>query len=159
MKYIGTRLRGLLREERGGYHDLAIRMMKYRKPRKNGANDEYNLVPLFKDGHNLTLSTLSALMRETGQPVTFFVDFEPGELPPLYSNGISGNNNVVNSSISNDLTTKVEYLNEIIRLKDTTIAEKDKLLTMKDVEIEQWKKRFDDIIDLVKTGKLAEIHK
>lgn len=159
MKYIGSRLRKLVKEERGGYHDLAVRMLKHRAPRVNGAKDEYNLVPLFRDGHNLTLSTLSAIMLETGMPITYFVDFEPGELPPLYSSGINGSNNVINSSISNDLTAKVDHLNEVIRLKDTMIADKDKLLAMKDVEIEQWKKRLDDVIDLVKTGKLSEIHK
>lgn len=152
MKYIGSRLQALLKSERGGYTDLAVKMLKYRKPRKNASRDEYNLVPLFEDGHNVTLSTLTGLMRETGMSIEFFVDFEPGELPSYRRDGVSGSNNIINSSVNNDLTVKVDHLNEVIRLKDELIADKERIITLKDAEIEQWKKRYDDLIKLSQLG-------
>lgn len=153
MRYIGSRLQALLKSERGGYTELAAKMLKYRKPRKNASRDEYNLVPLFEDGHNVTLNTLTGLMKETGRSIDFFVDFEPGEFPVARDGGINGSNNVINSSIANDLTMKVDHLNEIIRLKDTLIADKERIITLKDAEIEQWKKRYDDLIKLSKFGE------
>lgn len=152
MKYIGSRLQALLKSERGGYTELAVKMLKYRKPRKNASRDEYNLVPLFEDGHNVTLSTLTGLMRETGMSIEFFVDFEPGELPSYRRDGVSGSNNIINSSVNNDLTVKVDHLNEVIRLKDELIADKERIITLKDAEIEQWKKRYDDLIKLSQLG-------
>ena len=153
MRYVGSRLQALLKSERGSYTELATKMLKYRKPRKNASKDEYNLVPLFEDGHNVTLSTLTGLMRETGMPIDFFVDFEPGELPPYRRDGVSGSNNIINSSVSNDLTIKVDHLNEVIRLKDELIADKERIITLKDAEIEQWKKRYDDLIKLAQFGE------
>ena len=153
MKYIGSRLQALLKSERGSYTELASKMLKYRKPRKNASKDEYNLVPLFEDGHNVTLSTLTGLMRETGMPIDFFVDFEPGELPPYRRDGVSGSNNIINSSVSNDLTVKVDHLYEVVRLKDELIADKERIITLKDAEIEQWKKRYDDLIKMAKFGE------
>ena len=153
MKYVGSRLQALVKSERGGYTDLAAKMLKYKKPRKNESKDEYNLVPLFKDGHNLTLNTLTGLMRETGMSIDFFVDFEPGEIPSQQHAGISGSNNIVNSSITNDLTLTVDHLNEVIRLKDELISDKERIITLKDAEIEQWKKRYDDLIKLAQFGE------
>lgn len=142
-----------LKGERGGYTELAAKMLKYRKPRKNASKEEYSLTPLLKDGHNITLSTLTALMHETGLSIDFFIDFEPGELPPYRRDGVSGSNNIINSSVSNDLTTKVDHLNEVIRLKDELIADKERIITLKDAEIEQWKKRYDDLIKLAQFGE------
>lgn len=153
MRYIGSRLQKLLKSERGSYTELASKMLKYRKPRKNASKDEYNLVPLFEDGHNVTLSTLTGLMRETGMSIDFFVDFEPGELPSFRHDGISGSNNIINSTVSNDLSAKVDHLNEIIRLKDELIADKERIITLKDAEIEQWKKRYDDLFKLAQFGE------
>jgi hypothetical protein len=156
MKYVGSRLQALLKSERGGYTELAARMLKYRKPRKNASRDEYNLVPLFEDGHNVTLYTLTGLMRETGKSIDFFVDFEPAELPATCNGGISGSNNVINSSITNDLTIKVDHLNEIIKLKDALLSDKERIITLKDAEIEQWKKRYDDLIRLTQSSSKME---
>lgn len=153
MKYVGSRLQALLKSERGSYTELAAKMLKYRKPRKNASKDEYNLVPLFEDGHNVTLNTLTGLMRETGMSIDFFVDFEPGELPPYRRDGVSGSNNIINGSVSNDLAIKVDHLNEVIRLKDELIADKERIITLKDAEIEQWKKRYDDLIKLAQFGE------
>lgn len=154
---MGSRLQALLKLERGGYKKLAAQMSKYRKPRANASKDEYNLVPLFEDGHNVTLHTLTGLIHETGKTIDFFVDFEPGELAESRLDGISGSNNIINSSITNDLTLKVDHLNEIIRLKDELISDKERIITLKDAEIEQWKKRYDDLIRLTQFGnKTAE---
>ena len=92
-------------------------------------------------------------MRETGMSIDFFVDFEPGELPPYRRDGVSGSNNIINSSVSNDLTIKVDHLNEVIRLKDELIADKERIITLKDAEIEQWKKRYDDLIKIAQFGE------
>lgn len=153
MKYVGSRLQALLKSERGSYTELAAKMLKYRKPRKNASKDEYNLVPLFEDGHNVTLNTLTGLMRETGMSIDFFVDFEPGELPPYRRDGVSGSNNIINGSVSNDLAIKVDHLNEVIRLKDELIADKERIITLKDAEIEQLKRRYDDLIKLAQFGE------
>ena len=142
-----------LKGERGGYTELAAKMLKYRKPRKNASKEEYSLTPLLKDGHNITLSTLTALMHETGLSIDFFIDFEPGELPPCRRDGVSGSNNIINSSVSNDLTVKVDHLYEVVRLKDELIADKERIITLKDAEIEQWKKRYDDLIKMAKFGE------
>ena len=152
MKYNGSRLKEYLKGHRGSYTELAQAMLKYRKPRKNAGRDEYNLAPFFRVGHNITLDLLAGLMRETGKPIEFFVDFEPGELSYTTANGISGSNNIVNSSITNDLTLKVDHLNEVIRLKDEIIADKERIITLKDADIEQWKKRYDDLIKIAKLG-------
>ena len=152
MRYVGSRLQKLLKSERGSYTELATKMLKYRKPRKNASKDEYNLVPLFEDGHNVTLSTLTGLMRETGKSIDFFVDFEPGELPQHRHEGVNGSNNIINSSVNNDLTMKVDHLYEVIRLKDELIADKERIITLKDADIEQWKKRYDDLIKLSQFG-------
>lgn len=156
MKYIGSRLKEWVKSERGRYKDLATRMAKYRKPRSNAGKDEYNLMPFFKDGHNVTLHILTGLIQETGMPIDFFVDFEPDELPSNQHDGISGNNNIINSSITNDLTLKVDHLNEVIRLKNELINEKERVITLKDAEIEQWKKRYDDLIKIAQLGAISE---
>ena len=148
---MGSRLQALLKKERGSYTTLAQRMQKYRKPRKNGSKDEYNLVPLFDDGHNVTLNTLTGLMRETGLPIDFFVDFEPGELTSCRRDGIRGSN-VINSPVANDLTVTVKHLNEVVRLKNELIADKERIISLKDSEIEQWKKRYDELFSKVHFG-------
>lgn len=142
MKYVGSRLKALLSQERGRYTELAKAMLKYRKPRKNEGRNEYNLIPLLEDNHNVTLSTLTGLMRETGKSLEFFVDFEPGELLASRQEAI-GSHNIINSAVSNDLTATTEHLHEIIRLKDEMLADKERIIAAKDSEIEQWKKRFD----------------
>lgn len=148
MRYNGTRLRDYLKDRRGAYTELAKAMLKYRKPRKNAGTDEYNLAPFFRVGHNITLELLTGFMKETGKSIDFFVDFEPGELPAQKIEGVSGSRNIINSSINNDLTMKVDHLNEIIRLKDEMIVDKERIIAMKDAEIQQWKKRHDEVITL-----------
>ncbi len=148
MKYKGTRLAQWLNEERGRYADLAKRMMKYRTPRKNESKNEYNLHPFLKDGHNPTLSILSALMRETALPLEFFVDLEQGEILTRQESGVTGNNNIVNSSISNDLTLKVDHLHEKVKILEDTIEDKKQIITKQESEIEYWKKRFDKLLDM-----------
>ncbi|UKK48738.1 hypothetical protein L6475_01855 [Prevotella sp. E9-3] len=148
MRYNGTRLRDYLKDRRGAYTELAKAMLKYRKPRKNAGTDEYNLAPFFRVGHNITLELLTGFMKETGKSIDFFVDFEPGELPVQKTEGVSGSSNIINSSINNDLTMKVDHLHEIIRLKDEMIVDKERIIAMKDAEIQQWKKRHDEVITL-----------
>lgn len=152
MRYIGSRLKEYLNAKRGRYTELAQGMMKYRSPRKNSGKNEYNLDPFFDDGHNISLKLLSGLMRETGKPIDFFVDFEPGELAQTKMDGVNGNNNIVNSTVTNDLTQKVDHLSEVIRLKDELIADKERIIALKDAEIEQWKKRYDDLIQHTQFG-------
>ena len=136
MRYIGSRLKEYLKSERGSYTDLAERMQKYRKPRSNGGNAEYSLAPFFRDGHNITISSLTALMKETGMPLDFFVDFEAGEQPRNEQpQGIIGSHNIVNSSLTNDLTMRLDHMNEVIRLKDEMLTDKERIIALKDSEI------------------------
>ncbi|MBR1932931.1 MAG: hypothetical protein IJ841_04510 [Prevotella sp.] len=125
-------------------------MMKYKGPRKNSGKDEYNLAPFFDDGHNISLKLLGGLMKETGMPIEFFVDFEPGEITQAKTDGITGSNNITNSTITSDLTQRVDHLSEIIQLKDEMLADKERIIASKDAEIEQWKKRYDDLLQLTK---------
>lgn len=138
MKYMGSRLKALLKKERGLRAALCSKL-------SNGKKD-YNLDNLLKDYHNITLSTLSVILEVTGKTANFFVDFESYEYPPAKAEGVKGNNNIVNSPFSNDLTVTVEHLHEVVRLKDQLLQEKERVITMKDGELEQWKKRFDDLI-------------
>ena len=142
---MGSRLQALLKSERGKYKDLAARMLEYRKPRKNGGNKEYNLLPLYKDGHNITLHTLTGLIRLTGMPLEFFVDFENGELSS--SQSFTGSNNIINSSIStSNMENEISHLREVISLKDQMLADKERIIEMKSSEIEQWKNRYDNLV-------------
>lgn len=156
MKYNGTRLREYLRLRKGGHTELAKAMVKYRKPRKNASTDEYNLGPFLRPNHNPTINLLSGLMKETGLPIDFFVDFEPNELPCTKTDGINGNNNIINSTVTNDLTQKVDHLSEIIQLKDEIIADKERIIALKDAEIKQWEKRYDDLAKLSLLGTKSE---
>lgn len=157
MRYNGTRLKELLRGNKGAYTNLAERMSKYRRQRKNASENtaSYCLTPFLKDGHNITLSNLSALMLETGKTIDFFVDFDPGELPLSFTvpaAGVSGSHNIINSSITNDLTMKLEHQTELIRIKDQMLVDKERIITLKDSEIQQWQKRYDDLIQLTKSN-------
>lgn len=154
MEYKGSRLKKFIGERSGAYTELEKKMRKYRKARKNSSNAEYNLRPLYKDGHNITISMLSALMRETGKTLDFFIDFEPNELPAtLRSDNVSGNNNVINSSISNDSSLRIEYLNNTIRLKDQIIDEKERNIVQKDSEIVALRKQNDKLITMLEKLK------
>lgn len=150
MKYKGSRLAALIQASRGEYTDLGERMNKYKKPRKNASDKNYRVESLYNDGLNLQMNTLTALMKETGKPIDFFVDFEPWELPA--SMGISGNGNIINSSVSNDMAQRIEHLNEVIHLKNELLTEKDKIVALKDAEIEQWKKRYDDLLSFTQNS-------
>lgn len=152
MIYKGSRLKALVQSHGGLYSDLASRMAKYKAKRKNGSDRDYRLGALYADGHNITINILSALMRETNKPINYFVDFEPNELQ-IQTEGISGSNNIVNSMVSNDATQRIEHLTEVVHLKDQLIVEKERLIAMKDREIESWKKRYDDLIRLAQFGE------
>ncbi len=145
MIYNGTRLKQYLREHRGAYTELSHALAKYRRPRKNGGGEDYNLAPFFRYGHNITLSILTGLMKETGMPIDFFVDFEPGEVAQQKSDSVNGNNNIINSTVNNDLTQKIDHLGEIVALKDELIAAKEHIISMKDAELAEWKKRYEDL--------------
>ena len=150
MKYKGTRLAALVQGSRGEYTDLGERMSKYKRPRKNSSGKNYRIECLYNDGLNLQMSTLTALMKETGKPIDFFIDFEPWELPSAL--GVSGNGNIINSSVSNDMAQRIEHLNEVIHLKNELLTEKDKIVALKDAEIEQWKKRYDDLLSFTQNS-------
>ena len=154
MIYKGSKLKKLVSDCPGMYQDLAERMGKYKRQRKNGHSSIYRLDSLYKDGHNIQINTLDALVKETGRPLDFFVDFEPSELS-CYVNGgdgVRGNNNIINSSVSNDQANRIEYLTEMLKMKDAIINEKERVITLKEAEIELWKKRLDDAIKLAEFG-------
>ncbi len=156
MKYRGTRLYKLVQSGRGGYTDLAEKMKKYRKVRKNSSDKPYRIESLYQDGHNITLSTLTALMKETGKPIDFFIDFEPWELSAEHAGLLR--NNMFDNFASDEETERVNHLNEIIHLKNELLKEKERVISMKDAEIEQWKKRIDDLL-LIAHGQNSDIKK
>lgn len=154
MKYRGTRLYKLVQSGRGSYTDLAEKMAKYRKVRKNSSDKPYRIESLYQDDHNITLSTLTALIKETGKPVDFFVDFEPWELSSEHS--VSLHDNIANKYATDEETERINHLNEIIHLKDELLKEKERVISMKDTEIEQLKKRVDDLL-LIAQGQNSDI--
>ena len=154
MEYKGSRLKKFVGERSGAYTELEKKMRKYRKARKNSSDAEYNLRPLYKDGHNITISVLTALMRETGKPLDFFIDFEPNEIPnTLRSDNVSGNHNVINSNISNDSSLRIEYLTNTIKLKDQLIDEKERNIIQKDSEIAALRKQNNKLIEMLEKLK------
>ena len=154
MEYKGSRLKKFVGERSGAYTELEKKMRKYRKARKNSSDAEYNLRPLYKDGHNITISVLTALMRETGKSLDFFIDFEPNEIPAtLRSDNVSGNHNVINSNISNDSSLRIEYLTNTIKLKDQLIDEKERNITQKDSEIAALRKQNNKLIEMLEKLK------
>lgn len=154
MEYKGSRLKKFVGERSGAYTELEKKMRKYRKARKNSSDAEYNLRPLYKDGHNITISVLTALMRETGKSLDFFIDFEPNEIPStLRSDNVSGNHNVINSNISNDSSLRIEYLTNTIKLKDQLIDEKERNIIQKDSEIAALRKQNNKLIEMLEKLK------
>ena len=154
MEYKGSRLKKFVGERSGAYTELEKKMRKYRKARKNSSDAEYNLRPLYKDGHNITISVLTALMRETGKSLDFFIDFEPNEIPnTLRSDNVSGNHNVINSNISNDSSLRIEYLTNTIKLKDQLIDEKERNIIQKDSEIAALRKQNNKLIEMLEKLK------
>ena len=139
MKYLGSNLKKFVKEHRGMYTQICETMLG---GKKKGLDNYYG------DGRNIHIDKLTQLMRATGMPIDYFIEFEPGERE---NKGAVGNNNIINSMVGKDLSIKVDHLNEIIRLKDQIIEEKERNLIMKDQEIELWKKRYDDIIKLSKS--------
>ena len=154
MKYRGTRLYKLVQSGRGSYTDLAEKMAKYRKVRKNSSDKPYRIESLYLDDHNITLSTLTALIKETGKPVDFFVDFEPWELSSKPS--VSQYDNLTDKYGTDEETERVKHLNEIIHLKDELLKEKERVISMKDTEIEQLKKQVEDLL-LIAQGQNSDI--
>lgn len=150
MIYRGTRLKAYVDSQRGEWARLGEKMAEYQKPRANQSKKGYNINPLYKDDHNINIRTLSALLKCTGLSIDHFVDFEPFELPHT-QDGVSGNNNIINSSITTDMTQKIEHLNEVIHLKDELLGEKERIIALKDQELESWKKRYDELIELTKS--------
>lgn len=136
MRYRGSKLKKFVQENRGKYTEICEAMLG---GKKKGLDNYYH------DDRNIRINKLSQILKATGMPLEYFVEFEPGEM--IGNGGNIGNNNVINSMIGNDLSMKVDHLNEIIRLKDQVIAEKERNIVMKDQEIELWKKRYDDMVD------------
>lgn len=125
MKYTGLRLARYLSEERGRYAKLADAMVKYRGDRKNASDKKYNLAPLLHDGHNITIKILDGLMKETGMPIEFFIDFENEEERAIRKQ---------------DQAAVISHLREIIGLKDELLQDKERIIASMSSEIEQLKK-------------------
>lgn len=150
MEYRGTRLRDYVKYTlgAGGHKEISTKLAaKY-------GRKTYNLNGAFKDGTNLTLKSLTDLLWATGLTVDEVVDFEPGEWPRTGNSGkVTGNNNIINSSVSSDMALKIDHLNEVIRLKDEIIEEKVNVIASKDElidELQGLKKKYDDLLELVK---------
>lgn len=128
MKYTGLRLAHYLSEERGRYARLADAMVKYRGDRKNASDKKYNLAPLLHDGHNITIKILDGLMKETGKPLDFFIDFE------------EGSKIIEKEPVSQVQRTEIQHMREVIELKNEILRAKDRIIASMSSEIEQLKK-------------------
>lgn len=155
MRYLGSHLKSLLNEKSGAYTELEKGMRKYRTARKNGRKDgSFNLNPYLEDDHNITIRTLSALMKETGMPLDFFIEMDEGEkLTSPRSSSVSGNGNIVNSSINNDLVPQVHFLQEKIGLQQQLLEEKERNIIQKDNEIVSLRKINDRLIESLSSSK------
>ena len=128
MKYTGLRLASYLSEERGRYARLADAMAKYRGDRKNASDKKYNLAPLLHDGHNITIKILDGLMKETGKPLEFFIDFE------------DSSEIIEKEPASQVQRTEIQHMREVIELKNEILRAKDSVIASMSSEIEQLKK-------------------
>ncbi len=155
MRYLGSRLKKMLNAKSGAYTELEKAMRKYRTARKNGKKDgSFNLNPYLEDDHNITIRSLSALMKESGLPLDFFVELEEGEkLSSSNPNGVNGNGNIVNSSVNNDLVPQVHFLQEKISLQEQLLAEKERNINQKDAEIANLKKINDRLMTAFEASK------
>lgn len=134
MRYKGSRLHDEVKSDRGFYTRLCLAILGKKKGLENYYIDD-------KDIH---LSKLSAILKATGKPITYYVDFEEGELP--VGGGIAtGNNNIVNSVVNGDLPIRLQHLEEVLSLKDKAIRDKEEIIALKDNEISLWKQRYDDM--------------
>ena len=50
--------------------------------------------------------------------------------------------------VKNDLTSEITHLHEVIKLKDQLLNEKDQVINLRTNEVELWKKKYDDLINL-----------
>lgn len=128
MKYTGLRLASYLSEERGRYARLSDAMAKYRGDRKNASDKKYNLAPLLHDGHNITIKILDGLMKETGKPLEFFIDFE------------DDSEIIEKEPVSQVQRTEIQHMREVIELKNEILRAKDSVIASMSSEIEQLKK-------------------
>jgi len=140
MRYLGSKLKEFVRTHRGAYTDICVAMLG---GKKKGLDNYY------VDGRNIQINKLTALLKATGKSLDFFVEFDEGEMPKASVVGHSlGNNNIINSMVKNDLTSEITHLHEVIKLKDQLLNEKDQVINLRTNEVELWKKKYDDLINL-----------
>lgn len=134
MRYKGSRLHDDVKSDRGLYTRLSLAIVGKKKGLEN----------YYVDDKDIHLSKLSEILRATGRPVTYFVEFDDGELP--YGSYIgAGNNNIVNSVVNGDLAIRLQHMEEVAALKDKTIEDKESIIALKDNEIAMWKQRYEDL--------------
>lgn len=141
MRYKGSRLHDDVKSDRGLYTRLSLAVLGKKKGLENYYFDD-------KDIH---LSKLSAIVRATGKPLTYYVDFDEWELPMGGVSGI-GSNNIVNSVVNGDLSIRVQHLEELLSMKDQAICDKESIIALKDNEISLWKQRYEDLAKYASIG-------
>lgn len=134
MRYKGSRLHDDVKGDRGLYTRLSLAVCGKKK----------GLDAFYGDDLDIHIRKLTDILRATGKPITYFVDFEEGELP--YGSYIgTGNGNIVNSVVNGDISIRLQHLEEVIALKDETIADKESIIALKDNEVALWKQRYEDL--------------
>ncbi|MBR6592378.1 MAG: hypothetical protein IKK81_07165 [Prevotella sp.] len=144
MRYTGERLRSLLNGNSG------LRKQVYAS--LNTGGKKKGIEYFYGNDLNITLKKLSAIMHATKKPIEFFVDFEDGER--IMDGRVSGTGNVVNSTIVNN-DDEVNHMKEILKLKEELLNEKERIIALKDGQIEYQNKRYDELLALIKSDTVG----
>lgn len=145
MRYTGERLRALLTG------NSALRAQCYASM---GTDKKKGIEYFYGTGINITIKKLSEIMHACQKPIDFFIDFEEGERST--DGHVSGTGNVVNSTIVSN-NEKITHMQEVLKLKEDIINEKERVILMKDAQIELQNKRYDELIALIKSDKIQTL--
>lgn len=138
--YKGSRLQALCKKQRGLSTELSLKLFGKRK-----GIDRY-----YKDGLNLTIDILEKIAEATGFSVEYFLDYNRPTVTTLPSS-ITGDHNIINSPMANEAMSRIDHLNDVIKLKDEIIEQNKKLIESKDDMIKSLKAQINDDIELMKS--------
>ena len=128
MKYKGSKLKEYVQTHRGMYTKICKEMFKGRK----------GLDGYYRDGKNIQIDKLTGIMKATGLPIGFFVEFEENE--------VSGYMPVQPPTpAATELEDRLRHMEEVVVLLNKLVAEKDSVIAAKDSELKLWEARCADL--------------
>lgn len=137
--YVGSRLHDLCKQERGLGAKLSRAIFK-----KNKGIERY-----YRDGMDITVSSLEKIAIATGKSVEYFLDYQHPDGASPSTSQVYGSNNIVNSPHANEAIEKIEHLNQVIKLQEDIIKADRESMDAKDELIHSLKERINDYIKLM----------